>query len=78
MTRRVWDLIAAPAWPLVRRTRRLAGGCAARWARLRSRPDAGYTTETVLITALLVVLAATTAAVITAKVLAKVRGISLD
>jgi hypothetical protein len=76
MTRRVWDLVAAPVRPLT--ARRLPGRCAARWARLRCRPDGGYTTETVLITALLVVLAATTAAVITAKVLAKARGISLD
>jgi hypothetical protein len=56
----------------------LARATAARCTVLQRRPDAGYTTETILITALLVLLAAATVAVIAAKVLAKAHAISLD
>jgi hypothetical protein len=49
-----------------------------RLAALRERPDAGYSTETALITALLVALGLTALAVISAKVVAKVRSIDLQ
>ncbi|MCP3800702.1 hypothetical protein NLX83_15650 [Allokutzneria sp. A3M-2-11 16] len=49
----------------------------ARWEVLRREPDAGYSTETVLVTALLVVAAIAVIAIITAKVIAKARGITL-
>lgn len=42
-----------------------------------ARDDAGYSTETVIITALLAALAIAAVAVITAKVMAKARGINL-
>ena len=45
---------------------------------LRGRPDGGYSTEAVLITALLVGLGLTALAVISAKVLAKARGLNLQ
>lgn len=54
------------------------------WTTLRTRievlrhdPDAGYSTETVLVTALLVVAALAVVAIIVAKVTAKANGISL-
>jgi hypothetical protein len=43
----------------------------------RTPPDAGYSTETVLVTALLVMLAVAALAVLTSKVLAKVNSIDL-
>ncbi|ADI11659.1 hypothetical protein SBI_08541 [Streptomyces bingchenggensis BCW-1] len=46
-------------------------------ARRRARGDAGYTTETILVTALLVILAVTVVGIITAKVLGKANGIDL-
>lgn len=48
--------------------------------RLRSRlaSDSGYTTETVVITAILAILGITAAGIITAKVLARTRGMDLD
>ncbi|AKA06863.1 hypothetical protein SAZ_33995 [Streptomyces noursei ZPM] len=51
----------------------------ARLAEVRrlARDDAGYTTETVLITALLVILALTVVGIIVAKVTAKAKGIDL-
>ena len=44
---------------------------------LRDEPDAGYSTETVLVTALLVLLAITVVAVLAAKIMAKVQEIQL-
>ncbi|MCU1680225.1 MAG: hypothetical protein JWQ81_964 [Amycolatopsis sp.] len=52
-------------------------GLKARWELLRREPDAGYSTETVLVTALLVVAALAIIAIIIAKVTAKANGISL-
>ncbi|MEC3978888.1 hypothetical protein [Amycolatopsis sp. H20-H5] len=49
----------------------------ARWDALRGEPEAGYSTETVLVTALLVVAALAIIALIVAKVTAKASGISL-
>lgn len=46
-------------------------------ARSRIREDAGYTTETIVITALLAILAMTVVGIIVAKVTAKANGISL-
>lgn len=48
----------------------------ARWERLRREPEAGYSTETVLVTALLVVAALAVIAIIVAKVLTKANGIT--
>ncbi|MDT0547711.1 hypothetical protein [Streptomyces lonegramiae] len=45
--------------------------------RRRARGDAGYTTETIVVTALLVILAVTVVGIITAKVLGKANGIDL-
>ena len=47
-----------------------------RWAALRADPEAGYTTETVIVTALLAALALTAVGIIVAKVIAKANGIS--
>jgi hypothetical protein len=47
-----------------------------RWQVLRAEPEAGYSTETVIITALLVVLAIGAVAIIAAKVLSKANSIS--
>lgn len=54
------------------------------WTALRARldelgrdPDAGYTTEAVLVTALLVAAAVTVVAIIVAKVISKAHGINL-
>ncbi|MGH3719417.1 MAG: hypothetical protein ACRDRI_11390 [Pseudonocardiaceae bacterium] len=44
---------------------------------LRRNPDAGYTTETVVVTALLIVAALTVVAIIVAKVTAKANDINL-
>jgi hypothetical protein len=49
----------------------------ARWDVLRREPEAGYSTETVLVTALLVVAALAIIAIIIAKVTAKATGITL-
>lgn len=49
----------------------------ARWNLLREQPDAGYSTETVLVTALLVAAALVIIAVIVAKVTAKAHNIDL-
>lgn len=49
----------------------------ARWDLLRRQPDAGYSTETVLVTALLVAAALVIIAIIIAKVTAKANGIQL-
>jgi hypothetical protein len=49
---------------------------AARWQASRAEPDAGYTTETVVVTALLVALALTAVGIIVAKVVSAANGIS--
>jgi hypothetical protein len=49
----------------------------ARWDLLRREPEAGYSTETVLVTALLVVAALAVIAIIIAKVTDKATGITL-
>jgi hypothetical protein len=49
----------------------------ARWELVRREPEAGYSTETVLVTALLVVAALAIIAIIVAKVTAKANGINL-
>jgi hypothetical protein len=49
----------------------------ARLEPLRRKPEAGYTTETVLVTALLVVAAIAIIAIIVGKVVAKANGINL-
>lgn len=49
-----------------------------RWQQLREEPDAGYSTEAVLITALLVVVALAAVAVIAAKVMDKANSINLE
>lgn len=51
----------------------------ARWDEIRrhARDDAGYSTETVIVTALLAILALTVVGIIVAKVTAKANGISL-
>lgn len=49
----------------------------ARWEILRQEPEAGYSTETVLVTALLVVAALAIIAIIIAKVTAKANGINM-
>ncbi|GLY71375.1 hypothetical protein [Amycolatopsis taiwanensis] len=49
----------------------------ARWELLRQQPEAGYSTETVLVTALLVAAALVTIAIIIAKVTTKANGIEL-
>ena len=50
------------------------------WARLRalSRDEAGYTTQVVIITAVLAALALAVGAIITAKVLSKANNINLN
>ncbi|SDJ01883.1 hypothetical protein SAMN05192558_10495 [Actinokineospora alba] len=47
-----------------------------RWEKLHQQPDAGYSTETVLVTALLVVAALAVIAIIVAKVVTKANGIT--
>ena len=49
----------------------------ARWETLRRQPEAGYSTETVLVTALLVVAALAVIAIIIAKVTERANGITL-
>lgn len=49
----------------------------ARIDELRRDPDAGYTTETVVVTALLIVAALAVIAIIVSKVMAKANGINL-
>lgn len=49
----------------------------ARWERLRRQPEAGYSTETVLVTALLVVAAIAVIAIVVAKVIEKANGITM-
>jgi hypothetical protein len=56
---------------------RAAAGLRARLAAARRTDDAGYTTETVVVTALLVALAIAAVAIIVAKVLAKANGLNL-
>ncbi|MFF4501616.1 hypothetical protein [Streptomyces sp. NPDC001401] len=46
-------------------------------ARRQARSDAGYTTETIVVTALLAILALTVVGIIVAKVTAKANGIDL-
>jgi fatty acid desaturase len=48
-----------------------------RFAQLRREPDAGYTTETVVVVALLVAMAIAAVAIITAKVIAKANSLDL-
>jgi hypothetical protein len=57
--------------------RAAAGMLRARLAAARSARDAGYTTETVVVTALLVALAIAAVAIIVAKVLDKANGLNL-
>ena len=47
-----------------------------RWQVIRTEPEAGYTTETVVVTALLVAMAITVIAIIVAKVTATANNIS--
>lgn len=54
-----------------------AGALRARLAAAHNAPDGGYTTETVVITALLVALAIAAIGIIVSKVLAKANGLSL-
>ncbi|MBW4717369.1 hypothetical protein [Saccharothrix obliqua] len=49
----------------------------ARWEQLRRQPDAGYSTETVLVTALLVVTALAVIAIVAAKITEKANGITM-
>ncbi|WP_158851177.1 hypothetical protein [Saccharothrix deserti] len=49
----------------------------ARWEALRQRPEAGYSTETVLVTALLVAAALVVIAIVVSKVLTKANGITM-
>lgn len=53
------------------------GALRERWTHSRLRGDGGYSTETVLVTALLVALAIAAVAVITAKVMDKANSINL-
>jgi hypothetical protein len=48
----------------------------ARWQALRADPEAAYTTETVIVTALLAALALTAVGIIVAKVIAKANSIT--
>ncbi|MGH3991097.1 MAG: hypothetical protein ACRDSN_01375 [Pseudonocardiaceae bacterium] len=49
----------------------------ARWEALRREPEAGYSTEAVLVTALLVAAALAVIAIVVGKVTAKANGITL-
>ena len=49
---------------------------AARWQALRAEPDAGYSTEAVIVTALLAALALAAVGIIVAKVIAKANSIT--
>ncbi len=48
----------------------------ARWRALHAEPEAGYSTETVIVTALLAALALTAVGIIVAKVIAKANSIT--
>ncbi|MHA6631110.1 hypothetical protein ACU61A_37230 [Pseudonocardia sichuanensis] len=67
-----WKTLSATIWstPMGTEVR-------ARWEVLRRDPDAGYSTEAVLVTALLVVAALVVVAIIVAKVTEKANGIVL-
>jgi hypothetical protein len=54
----------------------LVGMLRTRWQLLRAEPEAGYSTEAVVVIALLVVMAIAAVAIIAAKVLAKANSIS--
>lgn len=56
--------------------RRLGGLLGARIAHLRREPEAGYTTETVLVTALLAAGALIVVGILMAKIIAKARGLT--
>ncbi len=56
--------------------RHLLDALAARWQALRADPEAGYSTEAVIVTALLAALALTAVGIIVAKVLAKANSIT--
>ncbi|MDA8062341.1 MAG: hypothetical protein M0T80_07920 [Actinomycetota bacterium] len=56
--------------------RHLFGVLQGRWEALRADPEAGYTTETVIVTALLAALALTAVGIIVAKVVAAANNIS--
>jgi hypothetical protein len=56
--------------------RQLIQSLAVRWKALRDDPEGGYTTETVVVTALLVALALTAVGIIVAKVIASANNIS--
>ena len=56
--------------------RHLFNTLAARWQALRAEPDAGYSTEAVIVTALLAALALTAVWIIVAKVIAKANSIT--
>lgn len=62
---------------LLEMLRAAAGVLLARLSAARADRDAGYTTETVVITALLVALAIAAIGIIVSKVLAKANGLSL-
>ena len=62
---------------LLEMIRATAGMLRARLAAARRTRDAGYTTETVVVTALLVALAIAAIAIIVAKVLDKANGLNL-
>ena len=56
--------------------RHLLTTLAARWQALRAEPDAGYSTEAVIVTALLAALALAAVGIIVAKVIAKANSIT--
>jgi hypothetical protein len=56
--------------------RHLYSVLAQRWQALRADPDAGYSTEAVIVTALLAALALTAVGIIVAKVIAKANSIT--
>lgn len=56
--------------------RHLIDTLTARWQVLRADPEAGYSTEAVIVTALLAALALTAVGIIVAKVIAKANSIS--
>ena len=56
--------------------RHLFGVLRGRWEALRADPEAGYTTETVIVTALLAALALTAVGIIVAKVVSAANNIS--
>ncbi len=66
-----------PETEFLRFARDVARALRARLAWLRRQGDGGYTTETVVVIALLVALAIAAIAIIAAKVLAKANGLNL-